>query len=120
MVVEKEQTIERNGQDDVGGYPKLSRFMASFPNTAIVRRFADLNMRNILYLQAELVRLEMELDIIAKRDFASIDPSRNGFHESWWTLRSAIPTDRQDRQWRKFLEIRDKLDQYSMLQRLHL
>lgn len=46
----------------VHGYPKLATFMAHEPGGAIARRFASLNLRILLYKQAEIVCLEHELD----------------------------------------------------------
>jgi hypothetical protein len=52
--------------DDVSralhGYPRLATFMAHEPGAAIARRFASLNLRILLYKQAEIVCLEHELD----------------------------------------------------------
>ncbi|KAK0625563.1 hypothetical protein DIS24_g11122 [Lasiodiplodia hormozganensis] len=44
------------------GYPSLARRMASMPEASIFRSFASLNIRNLLYMQAELVCLEDELN----------------------------------------------------------
>lgn len=43
------------------GYPKLARLMACYPETAILRRFGELNTINILRLQAELQDMEHQL-----------------------------------------------------------
>ena len=43
------------------GYPKLARFIGERPGFAIFRRFSELNARNLLYLQAELLDVEEEL-----------------------------------------------------------
>lgn len=43
------------------GYPKLARFIGERPGYAIFRRFSDLNARNLLYMQAELLDLEEDL-----------------------------------------------------------
>lgn len=58
------------------GYSKLATLMASYPDTAIIRRFAALNMQKILYLQAELTYLEDELREIEKSDKNSSDPNK--------------------------------------------
>jgi hypothetical protein len=49
------------------GYPRLSTFMAHEPGAAIVRRFASLNLRILLYKQAEIVCLEHELDELEQK-----------------------------------------------------
>jgi hypothetical protein len=49
------------------GYPRLSTFMAHEPGAAIARRFASLNLRILLYKQAEIVCLEHELDELEQK-----------------------------------------------------
>jgi hypothetical protein len=43
------------------GYPKIARLMGENPDLAIFRSFRELNARNLLYYQAELVHLEDQL-----------------------------------------------------------
>ena len=43
------------------GYDRFAQFMGTHPKLAISRRFGALNLRNLLYLQAELIYLEDEL-----------------------------------------------------------
>jgi hypothetical protein len=43
------------------GYPALAAYMGATPETAIFRRFADLNVQSLLYYQAELICLEARL-----------------------------------------------------------
>ena len=45
------------------GYPGLSRLMGENDGYGMLKRFAALNMRNLLYTQAELVRRENELKL---------------------------------------------------------
>jgi len=44
-----------------GGYPRLAELIALQPESGIYRRFDALNARHLLYLQAELRILEVEL-----------------------------------------------------------
>ncbi len=44
------------------GYTALALLMGRVPEVAIFRRFSTLNARNLLYLQAELVQLEDDLE----------------------------------------------------------
>jgi hypothetical protein len=41
----------------IAGYPKLACHMGIYPELAIFGRFGNLNVQNLLYLQAELVLL---------------------------------------------------------------
>lgn len=53
------------------GYPKLARFVGEKPGTAIFRRFAALNARNLLYKQVELLELEQQLDMVEEENSQS-------------------------------------------------
>ena len=50
------------------GYKKIAGIMAQHHDLAILRRFNTLNMKDLLYRQAELVHLESELHCIAEDD----------------------------------------------------
>lgn len=57
-----------------GGYAKVARLMVKHPEVATFQRFEYLNTLNILYLQAELVELEKELERSMMEDL--VDPLR--------------------------------------------
>lgn len=97
---------------DMEGYQRLAALMGSLDEFAIFRRFRSLNMQNILYLQAEIMHLEEELLELSKRDV--IHPSRTYHHKDWWSLANGEEAADQD-QWKKVLEIREKLKVYSKL-----
>jgi hypothetical protein len=72
--------------------------------------FKELNYQNLLYLQAEIVHLEEDLQSISQRDAQHED--REYFARDWWQLsKQGLPEEAE--QWEKFLEIREKLDIYS-------
>jgi hypothetical protein len=124
------------------GYAKIATLMGAYPEVRVVRRFAALNAQNILYLQAELVNLESRLRRYEKEDRECGDQARKDYAVNWFKLRySADLTecfdarsgstgksiqeqddkdDKDDaaiygaRRWETMLEIRDKLDLYSM------
>jgi hypothetical protein len=50
------------------GYAKLGLLMGEFPEVAILRRFSALSAQNLLYLQAELRQLEVDLRKYAQED----------------------------------------------------
>ena len=95
------------------GYLKLSAFQGRFPEVAIFRRFAALNAQNILYMQAELSHLELELNEIIDEDCHSGDVKRMAYGRDWWTLSQASKQDESPAQMRKICEIRGKLQVYS-------
>ncbi|SLM38568.1 hypothetical protein LPUS_08827 [Lasallia pustulata] len=98
----------------MGSYNKLSKFMGSWPEVAIFRRFGALNAQNLLFLQAELVRLEDQLQSIREDDAQSADLEKKQSHQSWRSLVLAHEQgDASTSQWQKVLEIRDKLKEYN-------
>jgi hypothetical protein len=92
------------------GYEKVARLMALHPEFAIFRRFQELNIRNLLYLQAEITHLEDELKGIAIED--STCAHRQYYSRDWWSLSQGDEGENRE-QWDKFLELREKLDKYS-------
>ena len=96
------------------GYPSLAKVMGPYPGMALFKRFAVLNARNLLYMQAELIDLELQFDILTSQDHTSSDPRRRAFAKEF--LKLSEPLDGlQAQQWQKALEIREKLKEYSKL-----
>ena len=123
------------------GYAKIAAFMGAYPEVAIIRRFAALNMQNVLYLQAELVNLEARLRKYEEGDRISGDQNRADYALDWFKLSNAteysksrcslsetsvrsMSIERQNtdeelgastdgRRWRMVLQIREKLKEYS-------
>jgi len=100
------------------GYRNLALAMGTSPQFAIFKRFGALNAQNLLYLQAELTVLEERLQKYIKEDQeAGGDGGRDIYDRDWETLKnscdpnSAVGSDYK--QWRTFLEIREKLKEYS-------
>jgi hypothetical protein len=93
------------------GYSKIAHLMGHHNELAIFRRFSVLNFQNLLYLQAKLTHLEAELEELAKIDEA--DPGRANYKRDWWSLASAGDNDPQKMQWKKVLQIRKTLNEYS-------
>jgi hypothetical protein len=49
-------------------YTAFASFLSSFPDTLAVKRFRELQIRNLLFYQAELAHLGVELEEIEQRD----------------------------------------------------
>ncbi|KAI0885179.1 uncharacterized protein GGS22DRAFT_139994 [Annulohypoxylon maeteangense] len=49
-------------------YTGFTDFLSEFPDTLAVKRFRDLQIRNLLFYQAELAHLRVELEEIEQRD----------------------------------------------------
>lgn len=91
------------------GYPRLAHWVGREPSFAIFRRFATLNAKNILYLQAEIAYLELELDELERLnsdDCGSLQTHLQG-------LLNAPEGSSGHKQMQKMLEIRGKLKEYS-------
>jgi hypothetical protein len=78
------------------GYPKLARFIGERPGFAIFRRFSELNARNLLYLQAELLDVEEELyeteiDDQRDQDLRQLQFSMRGIHNGRSVLQIRLP-----------------------------
>lgn len=94
------------------GYAKVATLMSHHGELAIFRRFTKLNYQNMLYLQAELTHLEVDINTLAIRDAAS--PGRGAYSSHWWHLAQSEESHDDDEQWDKALQIREKLNEYSM------
>lgn len=95
------------------GYSKLAELMAHHGEMGIFRQFKALNFKNLLYLQAELVELERELDELCALDQRAQHPTRP-LYQKHWRLLSESELDGNDEQWQKVLHIRRQLKEYSM------
>jgi hypothetical protein len=95
------------------GYPQLANLVSHYPGMAIFRRFTRLNAQNLLFMQAEIAQLELDLDMTALEDSRSNDPNRQSFQKYVHLLNTATGSD--SLQWRKWMELRGRLKEYSML-----
>ena len=90
-------------------YSTLARQVGEQPGLAIFRRFAALNAKSLLYLQAELAELEDSLKTLESRD--ERDPAHREYQ---WVARELMNAPvGEDHQWLKVKEIREKLKLYS-------
>lgn len=98
------------------GYAKLGFLMGNFPEVAIYRRFSELSARNLLYMQAELRCLEVNLHKLAEEDDNSLHEDRKVYSLDWFALKDSIEDSSEEgndgRQWQTMLEIREKLEIY--------
>ncbi|KAL3458634.1 hypothetical protein BJX64DRAFT_279755 [Aspergillus heterothallicus] len=94
------------------GYDRLATLMASDKGLSIFRSFKKLNAKNLLYLQAEIVNLQKELERIIQQDEASNDGTREKFSTSVYYLKEGLYPG-QSAQWGKVLQLRELLDKYN-------
>ena len=92
-------------------YLKLAELIGNQPGFAVFRRSAALNAKNLLYLQAELAELEIQLNRLEADDQQGENVSHRKFQ---WQARLLMESAAgADKQWQKVLEIRAKLAEYS-------
>ena len=65
------------------GYEALARFMGTYPELAIFRRFGALNLTSIIFMQTELAALEREYDKIRIYEKHSLNSIFSG---DWYRL----------------------------------
>ncbi|KAL8707646.1 MAG: hypothetical protein Q9225_007726 [Loekoesia sp. 1 TL-2023] len=99
------------------GYGHLASKLALDNDLRIFRHFAELNIRNILYLQSELQELELKLQQLdAEANGNTNEPSKwskpRSYHYASRTKGTALDGD--DAYWNTVLRIRDVLERYSM------
>lgn len=99
----------------MNGYNTMTGLMVSFPSVAVFRRFLPLNVRNLLYLQAELVYLEADLKGAILADARSGEGHNNACQFSVEALMSLANDPKRYTQKDKTLQIRQKLKEYSKL-----
>ncbi|KAL9111750.1 MAG: hypothetical protein Q9227_003809 [Pyrenula ochraceoflavens] len=94
------------------GYSRIAKLMSKNKELACVRRFASLNMQDLLYYQAELVQLEADYHELALARPSAKNPLGALYDQDWWTL-SQSHMDSEHKQWKLWLQIREKLKEYN-------
>jgi hypothetical protein len=90
------------------GYRRLAEFMAWDPALAIFPRFRAANNLNLLLLQAEISELEDDINLRSEVEDSLGDAQKSCDF-------TALRDDREDdTRWKKCLELRAKLTEYSM------
>ena len=100
-------------KQELVGYPKLAKLMSDASETAIFRSFKELNMMNLLRLQAELHDMEHQLQVIRDEDAQSGDPVRVSYALDFRSMRDWKETG-DSLQYDLLESIGAKLEQYSL------
>lgn len=96
----------------VVGYPKIAGQMNTQPETAIFRRFGELNAKDLLYRQAELAYLEKQLYKCEMEDSGSTVGAKPYYAISWYWLSHSM-ADGDAKQLDLVLKIRKCIKEYS-------
>ncbi|MCJ1403440.1 hypothetical protein MMC11_006663 [Xylographa trunciseda] len=99
-------------KEPLSGHPKLAHLMSVSSQTAIFRRFGELNMLNLLHLQAELYDMEHRLREIRIEDTHSKDPVRASYGNDFRLMRNWRET-RDSLQYDSLVKIGKKLTEYN-------
>lgn len=108
------QSPSNNGKDlpyqttEGNGYRELADLMSLMPRMGMFRRFGFLNALNLLFYQAELMKLEQTFIRQLESDEKSGDPRKRLFSKDWNAVSAT------DNQRTMVGEIRTLLEKYSM------
>lgn len=94
-------------QVNMEGYPQLAVFQGAYSELAIYRSSSTLNARNLLYLRAEIVDLEDQLNRYTIEDFNSDEPEKKRYSRNWYYLSRPSEGDVHNSQWHTILSIRE-------------
>ncbi|KAK5467240.1 hypothetical protein LTS15_000212 [Exophiala xenobiotica] len=109
----------------MASYDRLAHLMADHNDLLILRTFSSLNIKNLLYYQAELANLECELREIETEDRSYRSSPRQEYGASWKKLSagseehsfassaSPVQNARDALQWQLFCRIRAVLREYN-------
>jgi hypothetical protein len=93
------------------GYHRLASLMSIDTSIAIFRRFDEINMLNLLSLQAEIFELQTNFRLECYLDDTSDDPSKRDFLT--YFLRPHQSKEKSGEQYSMLLTLRDKMKIYS-------
>lgn len=96
------------------GYTKIADFMGRHPEPASVLRFSDINLQNIIYLQAEIYGLREDLRKAEVQNPISTSEDRNNFSLDWYTLaHTQDNNDVRNQKWQKVGQLKGLLKEYG-------
>lgn len=95
------------------GYAKIAAFMSQHPESALVLRFSDINLQNILYLQAEIYGLREDLRRVEGQNRAASSDDLKAFSLDWATLAQTKVDGEVNQQWERAKRLRVLLKDYS-------
>jgi hypothetical protein len=92
------------------GYEKLAKFMSDRDHV-VIKKYRELAILDLLYLQAELCEIQYNLANQQKIDARETD-ERQYHDREWWCLQSAAERGLGGKQWGLVLTMRGKLKEY--------
>lgn len=107
-------------QEPVDGWPTVAKMMTTKPEFGNLCRFSDLNMKSLLYYQAELFQLRKELHEHEYTDYRTGEQEGIGPGTFFWRADCLIASkdDANHEQWDVIVKIRKVLKEYSKFSRI--
>lgn len=87
--------------------------MGAYPELAIFRRFGALNLRNIMFMQAEIADLEKKYETVVAEDDRAGDPERAALARGWRDVARTGAMDDASPRYRIVRPLRELLRDYS-------
>jgi hypothetical protein len=106
------EDVEEDLDVPVPGWPHVATLMAKTPDFASFSRFRDLNIKSLLYYQAELTKLRKKLHKQEWEDYRRGDNKARNYAERADYLINSKKKDGH-KQWKLVKEIRIILKEYS-------
>ncbi|KAK4553817.1 hypothetical protein LTR86_008992 [Recurvomyces mirabilis] len=99
-------------------YKALANILSTYPDILAIKRFRELQIRNLLFYQAELAHLELELTDIEQRDAQAATVASGLANSRWTPLMAQVPTTTSPKTMsslycEKMLQIRKTLQNYN-------
>jgi hypothetical protein len=112
---ENQHVGRKNVQIAVPGWPTLATLMADKPDLQAFCSFADLNIKSLLYYQAELIHLRKQLHKAEWKDHYDGNDTAAKYAEDLESLFMMVadPDEKTPEQWAIMCKIREVLDKYS-------
>ena len=109
---ESDLCVEEDLESPVPGWPQVAKLMAEKPDFAAFDRFRDLHAKSLLYYQAELTHLRLQLHEQEWNDSREVGSNAEKFSEQVELLAESL-TDDNNLQWKLVLRIRHLLKEYG-------
>lgn len=95
----------------VAGYAHLAEFMSK-TQLGMVRKYKELSMLNLLYLQAEIHDCRTEWEFRVASDARDTETARGMWDYHWWAMSNGEASGLGGQRWEAWLKLRGRLYEY--------
>lgn len=96
------------------GYAHLAWFMNK-TQLGMVRKYKELSLLNLLYLQAEIHQLRTDWEFIVAADARDTETQRSKWDFHWWAMANGGANGFGSQRWEAWLKLRERLYEYCTL-----